>query len=196
MNASGSKNLDAVQLTLPKVKNINTANSKGETALMLAVHNGSPEIVSYLIEKGAKTDVQSKDGNLGYYLVQSYKAPRPGEKNEEFKQKLDILTKNGFNFATPQPDGSSLYSVAVSKNDINLFNLLDGLKIDVNAANSEGTTALHKAALMAKDDVILKHLVSLGANKKAKTEFDETAYDLASENESLKENKISIDFLK
>ena len=89
-----------------------------------------------------------------------------------------------------------MYSVAVSKNDINLFNLLDGLKIDVNAANSEGTTALHKAALMAKDDVILKHLVSLGANKKAKTEFDETAYDLASENESLKENKISIDFLK
>ncbi len=196
MNASGSKNLDAVQLTLPKVKNINAANSKGETALMMAVHNGSPEIVSYLIEKGAKTDLQSKDGNLGYYLVQSYKAPRPGEKNEEFKQKLDILTKNGFNFATPQPDGSSLYSVAVSKNDINLFNLLDGLKIDVNAANSEGTTALHKAALMAKDDVILKHLVSLGANKKAKTEFDETAYDLASENESLKENKISIDFLK
>ena len=45
MNASGSKNLDAVQLTLPKVKNINAANSKGETALMMAVHNGSPEIV-------------------------------------------------------------------------------------------------------------------------------------------------------
>ena len=196
MNASGSKNLDVVQLLLPKAKNINAANAKGETALMMAVHNGSPEIVSYLIEKGAKTDLKSKDGNLGYYLVQSYKAPRPGEKNEEFKQKLDILTKSGFNFATPQPDGSTLYHLSVAKNDINLFNVLDGLKIDVNATNKEGMTALHKAALMAKDDVILKHLVSKGVKKDIKTEFDETAYDLASENESLKENNVSIDFLK
>ena len=196
MIATGTKDLNVVKQLLPKVKNINATNVKGETALTHAVLNGSPEIISFLIENGAKTDIKTKEGNLGYYLVQSYKTPQKKKKNDEFKQKLDILTKSGFNFAAPQPDGSSLYSVAVSKNDINLFNLLDGLKIDVNAANSEGTTALHKAALMAKDDVILKHLVSLGANKKAKTEFDETAYDLASENETLKENKISIDFLK
>ncbi len=73
---------------------------------------------------------------------------------------------------------------------------LSDLKIDVNSANKENMTPLHKAALVAKDDQVLKYLVSLGANKSIKTEFDETAYDLASENESLKNNNVSIDFLK
>ncbi|MNL69128.1 hypothetical protein D3C87_1939450 [compost metagenome] len=73
---------------------------------------------------------------------------------------------------------------------------MSDLKIDVNSVNKESMTALQKAALVAKDDTILKYLVSLGANKTIKTEFDETAYDLASENESLKNNNVSIDFLK
>ena len=59
-----------------------------------------------------------------------------------------------------------------------------------------GNTVLHLAALTAKNDKILKYLLSAGASVKAITAFEETAFDLASENEILAKNKTNISFLK
>lgn len=42
---------------------------------------------------------------------------------------------------------------------------------------------------------ILKFLIANGADPKSTTEFGETAYDLASENELLAKNKVSLQFL-
>ena len=50
--------------------------------------------------------------------------------------------------------------------------------------------------MKSKDAKIMKYLVSIGANKNAKTAFDETAYDLALENELLQMKSININFLK
>ena len=98
--------------------------------------------------------------------------------------------------STPQKDGNTLYHLAVIKNDLNLLKKLADLKIDSNAKNNDGLTALHKAAMIAKDDAILKYLISIGAQKDAKTEFDETPYTLAKENETLTKKKTDLEFLK
>jgi len=191
--ASFNRDTATIALLLSKVKNINQANNKGATALSLAVASNSADVVSFLISKGADINVSDKKGeSLNAYLLQSYQ-PRT---MEDFAAKWKVLEDKGFNFAALQKSGNTLYHLAVAKNDLSLLKRMEGLKIDINAKNSEGITALHKAAMVSKDDAILKYLVSLGAKKDDQTGFKETAYDLASENEFLSKNKVSVDFLK
>lgn len=57
-------------------------------------------------------------------------------------------------------------------------------------------TVLHKAVLVAKNDTVIQYLLSIGAKKDIITNFGETPYQLAKENEFLTKNNVSIDFLK
>ena len=187
-------------------KNTNAQNSKKETALTFAVKSGTPEAITQLLNHGADIAVTDKDGNnLGYYLIQSYR-PQMGAgrgpegtntpKEDPFEAKIKILQDKGLRLSSPQKDGNTLYHLAVIKNDLNLFKKLADLKIELNAKNNDGLTALHKAAMTTKDDTILKYLVSIGAQKESKTDFDETPYALAKENETLTKNKTDLEFLK
>ncbi|MFH7018316.1 ankyrin repeat domain-containing protein [Flavobacterium sp. FlaQc-47] len=199
MVAAGAREITALEKLLPLAKNINLQNPKGESALTMAVRSGTPEAVAALLSKGADVNVKDKDGNnLGVYLVQAYR-PAGREANaakDPFDTKVKLLQEKGLNLAAAQKDGSTLYHFAIAKNDINLIKKLADLKIDVNAKNKDGITALHKAAMVAKDDSILKYLVSIGAKKDINTEFDESAYALAKENESLTKSNVSVEFLK
>lgn len=187
---------ESINYFLSKGVNIDAADKKGETALMQAVQLGSAKTVSFLLEKGASVTGSSKDGNIGYYLIQSYRSTPGGQQQEEFIQKMKILQAKGVDLSKPQVDGNTIYHLAVAKNDVKLLELIAPLKADINAKNQDGMTALHRAALIAKDDSILKFLLAMGAKKDLLTELDESAYDLASENGFLKEKNISIDFLK
>ncbi|WP_026997923.1 ankyrin repeat domain-containing protein [Flectobacillus major] len=196
--AATNRDTTALALLLPLVKNINQANLKGVTALAMAVRSNSPEVVRYLINKGAAINVVDKSGdNLAAYLVQSYSNGQgPGPKAEDFDTKLKVLQDKGFDIKAAQKNGNTLFHLAIAKNDLSLLKRIEALGIDINAKNTEGLTALHKAAMIAKDDNILKYLLSIGAKKEAETNFKETAFDLANENETLAKNKISINFLK
>ncbi|WP_128331072.1 ankyrin repeat domain-containing protein [Apibacter sp. HY039] len=192
MNSASGKDVQNTELLLPLTKNINAVNSKGESALAQAVKSSTAEMVALLLSKGADIKLVDNNGNsLAYYLVQSY-----NPQNKDFDAKLNLLKEKGLDFSAKQQDGNTIYHLAVVKGDLNLIKKLADLNANVNQANDEGITALQRAAMTAKDDSILKYLVSVGAQKTAKTEFGETAFDLAKENEVLTQNKISVDFLK
>ncbi|RZF57439.1 ankyrin repeat domain-containing protein [Sphingobacterium corticibacterium] len=207
IGAAGVKNVELIGRILPTVKNINAVNSNGESALTNAVKSSNAEVVALLLKNGADVNVIDKDGqNLAYLLIDAYRGAggRGSRQNataqtapaDELGAKLHVLKENGLNLASPFNDGSTLYHVAITKNDLALMKKISYFGIDINVKNEEELTVLHKAAMLAKDDTILRYLLSAGAKKDIGTSFGETAYDLAYENELLKQANISIDFLK
>ena len=205
--ASGRESNETLAQLLPLIKNINAQNKKGESALTKAIQSGTAEAATLLLEKGADVKVLDKDGNnLGFYLIDSYRPQmmgmgRPTEgsntpKQDPFAAKIKVLQDKGLNLATPQKDGNTLYHLAIIKNDMVLLKKIADLHLDINAKNKDGLTALHKAAMISKDDVILKYLVSIGAKKEITTDFAESPYALSKENETLTTKNVSIEFLK
>ncbi|MFL9481941.1 ankyrin repeat domain-containing protein [Chitinophagaceae bacterium LWZ2-11] len=214
MNAAlSNRDTAVINLLAQSVKDINQRNKKGVSALAMAVKNNGAEVVQLLINKGADINTADAEGNnLAFYLIQSYSAQAqgggqqagrqvggPGDNQprpDAFSAKSKVLQEGGFNLTTPQKDGNTLYHLAIVKNDVSLLKRIEKLNVDVNAKNKEGLTPLHKAAMISKDDVILKYLLSIGAKKDVGTEFKETAFDLAKENEYFAKTNVSIDFLK
>lgn len=193
MNAASRNSLEVVTFLSANLKDINAKNNKGETALSLAVANNSPEIVEFLIGINADVNVIDANGNhLGYYLLQSYNS----KNTDAFETKLSLLQSRGLDITLAQKDGNTLYHLALDKNDLELLKRVQQFNIDINAKNNEGLTALHKAAMKASDTEVLKYLISIGADKSISTDFEESVYDLASENELLSQKNIAIDFLK
>lgn len=194
-NAAASNiDVETLRLLLPKVKNINDKNAAGASPLALAVRSNTSAVVRFLLESGADIHTTDNNGNsLVSYLFDSYSSRQA----KEFQPKIKVLEEKGLAIATPLQDGNTLYHLAVAKNDLALVKWVhENYKVDVNTKNKEGLTPLHKAIMIAKNDDIIKYLISIGADKKIATNFDETTFDLASENEILKKNNVSIDFLK
>ncbi|WP_103071784.1 ankyrin repeat domain-containing protein [Aquimarina sediminis] len=195
LNAAHSNSLDAIKLLAKNTSDLNKVNKNGQSALSHAIKSNTLDVITFLIEKKANLSlIDAKGNHLGYYLIESYK---PG-KVDLFKAKKEVLTQNGLDLSLSQKDGNTIYHLAVDKNDLDLLKTIHsyGYDIDINAKNLEGITALHKAAMTAKNDKILSYLLSIGADKTIKTNFEESVFDLASENEILKVNDVNIKFLK
>lgn len=193
INAASSNTLDVIKFLSKDVKNINLKNKNGVSALANSVNRNSVDVITFLLKKGADINTIDSDGNtLSYYLINNFKA----NNTDLFEAKLKVLEKNGLVINQIQNSGNTLLHIATQRNNLALLKRLSAFNIDVNAKNKEGLSALQIAAMKAKDATILKYLLSIGANKNIKTDFEETIFDLASENEILKRKNINITFLK
>lgn len=191
INASLRNTLNVVSLLTDKTTNINATNQQGYSALTQAVSGNTPDVVSFLLKKGADVNVKDNEGNtLVYHLLKSYN-PR---ETKNFDEKWKILVENGLNFAQNQANGNNIYHLAVEKENLNLVQKIASNTNNINAKNNDGLTPLHKAAMTAKDLKIIDFLIKNGADKTIRTDFGESVYDLAQENEALKGKDIN--FLK
>ncbi len=193
MYAAKYNGVEIVSPLVHNTKDINAANKKGQTALTHAVQRNTAEIVAQLIAKGARVNVVDEEGNnLVYYLVQSYNPRKPAA----FNEKLAILERNGLALTTPQSNGNTFFHLAAQQNRLELLKKAHETGLDVNAKNKEGLTPLHIAAMKASNDETLKYLVAAGADKSILTAFEESVYQLASENEILRKKQVDLKFLE
>jgi ankyrin repeat protein len=193
MNAAYMNEAIIVSFLSDHVRDVNHQNKKGMTALSNAIQRNSIEVIKFLLDIGADVHIKDKKGNtLSYYLIKSLR-----DKNlDTFKQKVAIVSQKGLDITQYQQDGNSLFHLAVETNNTELVQWVHSYNLNINTKNNNGLTPLQKAVMSAKNDKMIQLLVSLGADKTIKTDFGESTYDLALENELLKKNNINIEFLK
>ncbi|TNE28428.1 MAG: ankyrin repeat domain-containing protein [Bacteroidetes bacterium] len=193
MKAAARNSVDVVELLAKTTTGINATNISGESALSMAVSGNSLEVVELLIQLGADVHVVDINGNnLSYFLSESLIS---GDQ-ARFEQIMNALESAGFDFGTTSPNGDNLFHLAAQSGSEVLIKAALQHELDINATNGEGLTPLHIAALKANDDQILKLLISNGADLHSTTEFGETPYDLALENEVLRAQEINLSFLQ
>lgn len=184
---------EVVDYLISVTPNINVANKDGATPLSFALRRNSPEVISLLIEKGANVHLKdNKNNDMGCALVDSHRGDIA-----KFKEKMALLTAKGYNpkKASVQ-NGNSLLQVAVRNGNEALLQEVLTMGINVNYKNQDGYTPLHVAAMTAKNSKLIQILLDAGADKNMRTEFEESAYDLAKENEVLQKHKTNLSFLK
>ncbi|MBF4982995.1 ankyrin repeat domain-containing protein [Nonlabens mediterrranea] len=193
MNSASNNSVEVVEYLFKNVHDKDLKNKKGQSALTMAVSKNSAAVVRFLLEQDASSSViDQKGNNLAYYLVNSYN----NRNAAQFDAKLELLNSYGVSMKATQQAGNTLYHTAVVKGNMKLLKQLGNYDINLNVKNNDGLTALHLAAMTAKDESIIKYLISKGADIKIKTDFEESVYDLATENELLNKNNISFNYLK
>lgn len=186
-------NSNAFSYFLPLIKEWDVANNEGKSPLFLAAENFNLEMLQILQQKGAKMNYLDGRGNDLYHLVFAQFQAR---KNEEFLQTLTFLDSQKVKRSEQNAEGNTLLHLAVEKQDEKA--VLEALKRvkNKNVLNQNGLSALHLAAMQSQDLKVLQLLVDQGLDLTITTEFDETVYQLASENELINSDLKALQFLK
>ncbi|MEM9528227.1 MAG: ankyrin repeat domain-containing protein [Bacteroidota bacterium] len=193
LNAARANNMEAIKILQPLTEDINHKNTDGFSALTHATRRLALESVEVLVAAGADVHfVDAENRNMVTHLFDVYR-PRDEEK---FVALLDFATKHQVAAPTTFGKGDNLLHLAVTKGYLPLIEKAIEFNSNINQKNADGLTPLHLAAMKAQDEQILKMLIKRGADPKILTDFEESAFDLATENELLDPEAVDLNFLK
>jgi ankyrin repeat protein len=145
--------------------NIEAKQNEGYTALHLASKEGHLDVVTILIQNGACIESLTNNGLTPLCLAV----------HNGHAEIVDLLLFSGANNKVKVV--SSLLSLAIYKNRIEVVKVLLKHKIDVEARDAKGWTALHLAA-QENRSIAIELLFEAGADIEAKTPDGHTALHL------------------
>lgn len=193
LNAVRGGNTDIARAFIPKVADINHQNADGFSALTYAVRRADARLMEDLLKAGADIQVKDEQGNnLVAHLFDTFRAGQ----ERSFDQILSLMTDRAVDLKATQAGGNTLLHLAVEQQQKFLVGQAIEAGVDLNAKNDNGLTAMHLAAMKAKNPDILLFLIEKGADKDIKTDFEESVLDLAKENEMLNKAGFNLDILK
>jgi len=193
INAVRSSNVEIAKFLEGYTKNINHKNKEGMSALVYAFRNGDVELAEFLLENGSNILIKDKNKrNVIAHLFDSFSYSN----KENFEELLDMSLKMGVYPNDVIVGNNNLIHLACEKMSNFLVKKAISFDQEINLKNDNGLTPLHLAAMKSKDNKVLKTLIESGADTALLTDFDESVYDLAKENEFLIANKVNIEFLK
>lgn len=184
MNAMRFTNKSAIDYLFDKTNNLHQVNREHQSALTYAVRRQNEDATDKLLAHSLDAKIVDNDGkNLLTHLFNSTR------KDMTYLEKyLPIFTEMG---VEAQPE---IMHIAVEKHNADMVKKAKELGVSIDAKDENGNTPLQVEAMRAKNIDFLQVLLAEGANKKINTEFGESVYDLASENELLSAQAIT--FLK
>jgi|SRR5690554_133262 len=184
MNAAERNNAVGLTSLYELTENKDLVNFKGHSLLTFALRTKNKELTERVLKEGLDYNLVDKLGdNLITHLIATY-----DEKDTSFfKEYYTVLT----NKEVPVQN-KTLHIATAVENEFLVNTLLDS-GVDINGKNEDGITALQLAAMKGDHTEFLKFLISKGADKGIKTDFDESVYDLAKSNELLEGD---LEFLK
>ena len=192
INAARGK-VENMEVLLPHVADINHQNHEGHTVLSMAVKRGSEKVFDFLVEQGADLhllDAQKND--LMSLAFQSFRS----RQEAAYDHIITALMEHELQLADAYDQGNTLAHLAIEQNSAFLLKKAIALGANVNAKNDIGLSPLHLAAMKATDKDMIELLLEAGADKSLHTDFEESAYQLASENELLNGDAVATELLK
>ena len=172
---------------------LNHKNNDGNTALTMSIKRNKEENVALLIAAGADVNIiDAKGNNLMYYAFKYYNS----KKENNGTGIIEKLEAAGLDGNGSYENQNTLAHIAIEKHSPALLQKAIALGVNLNSRNEMNLTPLHLAAMKSTNEELIILLIDNGANKKLRTNYDESPYDLAAENEILTNQSVNLSFLK